>query len=60
MPYGLPYNLKDNVPFFKRNAYRFYDVIMGFNFYLIMRSKLSQIRPYMKEELYNEFVMKLG
>lgn len=50
MPYGLPYNLKDNVPFFKKNAFRFYDFIMGFNFFMIMKSKLSEIKAFMTED----------
>lgn len=30
---GTPFDLKENVKFFKNNAFRLYDSLMGFNYY---------------------------
>jgi predicted alpha/beta-fold hydrolase len=36
--YGMPYNLKDNVDFFKASCMKLFDLLMGFNFYTIIKS----------------------
>ena len=59
LSYGLPFNLEDNVPFFKRNLYKFYDFSMGYNFFLVIQSKLDEVRGYMAETEYNELTLKL-
>lgn len=37
--FGAPYDLKENVPFFKKNGFKFYDFAMGYNYYLNVLSK---------------------
>ncbi len=46
LPYGLFFNLKDNVNFFKRNAFKLYDKVMGFNYYMILKSKAEEFREH--------------
>ena len=48
--YGMPYNLEDNVEFFRYNGNRFYDFAMGYNLYLIMKTKIEELRKYMKPD----------
>lgn len=37
LPYGLFFNIKDNVPFFKQNAMKLYDLVMGFNYMMTLK-----------------------
>lgn len=62
MPYGLPYDMKDNVPFFRKNAFSIYDKLMGINLYMIIKSKLPELRTFFNNENideYNELVSNL-
>ncbi len=31
--FGAPFDLRENVQFFKTNAFHFYDTLLGFNYY---------------------------
>ena len=39
--YVIPFNLRDNVGFFRKNFFRFYDFMMGFNYHLILKGKFD-------------------
>ena len=50
------FNLQDNVSFFKNNALKFYDTIMGFNFYAnVVKPHFPQLREHLGEEKFEEF-----
>ena len=57
--YGLPYNLKDNVPFFKNNGHKFYNTIMGLNVYLILKSKLPELKELLSQDEYLTLLSRL-
>lgn len=39
--YVIPFNLRDNVGFFRKNFFKFYDFMMGFNYHLILKGKFD-------------------
>ena len=58
--YVIPFNLRDNVGFFRKNFFKFYDFMMGFNYHLILKGKFDDFQKVMKEEdfeIYKERVM---
>jgi predicted alpha/beta-fold hydrolase len=55
LSYGLFFNIKDNVPFFKTNAMKLYDKVMGFNYYMILQARKTEIF----EHYGNETALKL-
>lgn len=60
MCYGLPFNLEDNVSHFRNYAWKLYDKAMGINFSMIMKSKLPELKSFMKESEFEDFEMKLN
>ena len=48
--YGMPYNIEDNVEYFRYNGHRFYDFGMGFNLYLILCTKLEELKKFIKPD----------
>jgi predicted alpha/beta-fold hydrolase len=59
LTYGIPFNLKDNVEYFRNTAFKFYDRAMGFNIYLIFKSKIDELRKYCDPVKINKFVESL-
>ena len=57
--YGVPHHIKSNVSFFKNNMHSFYDVVMGFNFYLILKKQFLQIRAFLTDSEYQDCLLKL-
>eukprot|EP00347_Sterkiella_histriomuscorum_P006268 403353420 len=58
--YVMPFNIKDNAPFFRKNFFKFYDFMMGFNFHLILKNKFEDFKKVMTPEeldLYTSRVM---
>lgn len=58
--YVMPFNLRDNVGFFRKNFFKFYDFMMGFNFHLILKAKFDDLQKVMTPEefdIYKERVM---
>lgn len=56
----MPFNLRDNVGFFRKNFFKFYDFMMGFNFHLILKGKFDDFQKLMTPEefeLYQARVM---
>lgn len=41
--YGMPFNLKENVSFFKASTMKIFDFLLGFNFYMIVKGQLKEI-----------------
>lgn len=49
--FGAPYNLKENVSFFKSNGFRFYDFSLGYYFYKnVLVPHLPVIKKHVKDE----------
>lgn len=59
LSYGLFFNIQDNVKFFKNNAMKLYDKVMGFNFYMILKGKAEELKGTLGEEQANEFLSRL-
>jgi predicted alpha/beta-fold hydrolase len=53
--WGTPFSMRDNVPFFKSNGMKFYDFSMGYNFYLILKSKIAELVSFRSKEELIEF-----
>ena len=51
--YGTFFNVKDNVPYFTASAWKFYDKVMGLNFYYILKDYCNQIRGTMDDDKLN-------
>ena len=57
--YVMPFNLRDNIPFFRRNFFKFYDTVMGYNFHCLLKSKFSDFKKVMTEEQFNTYVQRV-
>jgi predicted alpha/beta-fold hydrolase len=57
--YVVPYNIRDNASFFRKNFFKFYDFIMGYNFHHILKNKFDDFKKLMKEDQYNLFVERV-
>jgi predicted alpha/beta-fold hydrolase len=49
LPYGLFFNIKDNVTFFKANGLTLFDKLIGFNFYLSIKAKAEDFKQLFGE-----------
>ncbi|CDW77448.1 embryogenesis-associated protein emb8-like [Stylonychia lemnae] len=53
--YGQPFNLKDNVEFFKKNCFKFFDFGMGFIYSLVLQHDIMpDLKNYISQEQYNQ------
>ena len=48
------FNIKGNVDFFRKTTLGLYNLVMGYNFYLIISSKLPEIKRFMNDDEFNE------
>jgi len=55
----MPFCLKENVPFFRKNFFKFYDILMGYNFHNVLKQKFDDFKKLMTEEQYNSFIEKV-
>lgn len=52
--YCMPFNLKNNVPFFKKNLFGFFDFAMGFIFSMVLKYELlPELKNHIEPEQYN-------
>ena len=54
--YVMPFNLKDNASFFRKNFFKFYDFMMGFNYHFILKGKIEDFKPLMNKEEHELYV----
>lgn len=58
--FGSPYNLRDNVPFFKKNGFRFYDFSMGHFYYKsVLVPKYEELKAHVEKEKLEIFYQRL-
>lgn len=50
LPYGLFFNIQENVPYFKQNGFYLYDLLIGFNFYLSLKAKGQDFKNLLGEK----------
>lgn len=57
--YVMPFNFRDNVQFFRRNFFKFYDLVMGYNFHNVLKQKFTDFKKLLNEEEYTNFVERV-
>jgi hypothetical protein len=43
------FNVKDNIPFFRKVLLGAYNLVMGYMFSLVLKEKLQESKPYIQE-----------
>jgi predicted alpha/beta-fold hydrolase len=58
--FGGPFQLEDNVEYFRTNGFRFYDFSIGFNFYQnVLKPHFPALKEHLGDEKFADFVQKL-
>ncbi len=53
------YNIQDNVPFFKTNAWKLYDYFLGLTYYNVLKKKEQELKEVFGEDKANELLQSV-
>jgi hypothetical protein len=56
LPYGLYFNIHDNVPYFKANGWGLYDTLIGFNYYLTIKARAEELKAQFGEKVSSQLL----